>query len=457
MAYFLNNYALPIKKMQEGGFQPKPQFSFNNPISLPPLEYGSRPFPQIPSVMDSPDYRNYINQMRGYIKTNKSKIPSNVRGHMKALGVYQSGGSIVDYLKENNLGQYSSLAERKKLGKLVGIDNVGTAEGNLALLEVLQNQGIPETPSIAPSTRMSQETFIDPETGAEVAMNIPIRSISPSINFRAIPKTTKRAETDAPRTTVSAVAASDDPWAAAQERYDARQVIPTNVPLTVSDTPISTSPVAPVTTGNPGVYTGNPLFTGQPLTEYRELDANGNTIYPGSVPLSPYARYKTMRESGDSPLRGTQFQGTTIDAVLQNFVTDPIASLGALLTGDEATSGEDYINAASIIPILKMGKLFSLGKKIPGVPQAVVSKVNQAFKSLGITPSVINKITTTQNLKLLETNPKMFKKLFSEAMGDLKKVKAIENNLSRMGFGLTQSQLKRLNQINRKLNKAEIP
>lgn len=95
-----------------------PSQSGYNPGEIHPYE----PLPVDPEVIAS--------QLNGPVSLNLYTAHPFVRN--------VGNGSIIDYIKANSKWGNSSLSDRKELGKKYGISNVGTSEGNLALLRKLQ-------------------------------------------------------------------------------------------------------------------------------------------------------------------------------------------------------------------------------------------------------------------------------------------------------------------------------
>jgi len=71
--------------------------------------------------------------------------------------------SIVDYL--TSIGQDSSLQNRNVLGQKYGITNIGTPEGNTALLNILKSGGQPQVPASIPGSVVPPDTSIAPTDG----------------------------------------------------------------------------------------------------------------------------------------------------------------------------------------------------------------------------------------------------------------------------------------------------
>jgi len=87
--------------------------------------------------------------------------PIQTLANLKDTHAKLNPNSIVDYL--TSVGQDSSMANRQKLGQQYGITNVGTAEGNMALLNAIKS-GKPVTPPTVPgaiSTNTTNTTNTD--------------------------------------------------------------------------------------------------------------------------------------------------------------------------------------------------------------------------------------------------------------------------------------------------------
>lgn len=102
---------------------------------------------------------------------------------------FQSGGSIIDFLKSEGLS--SDKATRKELAKKLGFKGDLTAADNTALLNYLQasKAAEPTTTSTTASASMAPQTLTNSETGKETA---PFTVIAPEFRPNGMPEETNR-------------------------------------------------------------------------------------------------------------------------------------------------------------------------------------------------------------------------------------------------------------------------
>lgn len=164
-----------MKKLQKGGVK-----SFLKNIFLKPEE--NLPA-RMQTVLTPEDRQAYMDSLGPLTQTSTSQIdlrpPSNIVAPSPIpistapkIQTNYSGNSIVDYLKEAGIND-TSLQSRRELGRSLGINNIGTAEGNLALLAKLRGENY-----VAP-TKTSQRTTVKPATQRQIQKTSPRKDLNP--------------------------------------------------------------------------------------------------------------------------------------------------------------------------------------------------------------------------------------------------------------------------------------
>lgn len=167
-----------MRKLQRGGVK-----SFLKNIFLKPEQ--SLP-PRMQAVLTLEDRQAYMDSLEPIAQVSTPQIDLRPSSNIVApspipistspkIQTNYSGNSIVDFLRSANIND-TSLQSRRELGKSLGINNIGTAEGNLALLAKLRGENY-----IAPTktAQTEQRTIVKPATQRQIQKISPQKDLNP--------------------------------------------------------------------------------------------------------------------------------------------------------------------------------------------------------------------------------------------------------------------------------------